>query len=68
MAYTEYHERILNVVDICLAVEKICSIDEPLIASRSESAIARDVAEALGQEPPGGRRDQAGAAGQEALF
>jgi hypothetical protein len=29
--YTEYHERILNVVD-SLAVEKVCSIDETLIA------------------------------------
>ena len=43
-------------------------IEAPLIASRSEGAIARDVAEALGQEPPGGRRDRDGAPGQEALF
>jgi hypothetical protein len=26
--YTEYHERILKAVDICLPVEKVCSIDE----------------------------------------
>jgi len=26
--YTEYHERILNAVDTCLPVEKVCSIDE----------------------------------------
>ncbi len=28
-------------------------IDDPVVASRSESAIARDVAEALGQRTPG---------------
>ena len=32
--YTEYHERILNVVDTSLAVEKVCSIGEALIAIR----------------------------------
>ncbi|MBV9005876.1 MAG: hypothetical protein JOZ98_02225 [Solirubrobacterales bacterium] len=42
-------------------------IDEPIIASRSEGAIARDVAAALGQ-PGGGRRDAHGVPGQEALF
>jgi len=41
-------------------------IDEPLIASRSEGAIARDLALALGQPPPGGRHE--GIADQEALF
>jgi hypothetical protein len=41
-------------------------IDEPLVASRSEGAIARDIAVALGQ---GSRsRQDAGLAGQEALF
>ncbi len=42
-------------------------IVEPLVASRAEGAIARDVAIALGQPPPGGR-EGAGLAGQEALF
>jgi hypothetical protein len=42
-------------------------IDEPIVASRSEGAIARDVAVALGQAPPGGR-SAGGLAGQEALF
>ena len=41
-------------------------IDAPLIASRSESAIARDLAIALGQPLPRGRNE--GMAGQEALF
>jgi hypothetical protein len=41
-------------------------IEEPIIASRAESAIARDIAIALGQTPPGGR--SSGIAGQEALF
>lgn len=42
-------------------------IDEPIVASRSEGAIARDVAVALNQ--PGGRRDAFSAVpGQEALF
>jgi hypothetical protein len=43
-------------------------IDAPLVASRSERALAEDVAVALGQEPPGGRRSDSGLAGQEALF
>jgi hypothetical protein len=43
-------------------------IEEPLVASRSEIAIMRDVAEALGQDPPGGRRERTGVPGQEALF
>jgi hypothetical protein len=34
-------------------------IDEPIV---------RDVAEALGQDPPGGRRERGGVPGQEALF
>ena len=42
-------------------------IEEPLIASRSEGAIARDLAVALGQSPPRGRRD-GGIDGQEPLF
>jgi hypothetical protein len=41
-------------------------IDEPIVASRSEGAIARDVAQALGQPSPTGRRE--GIPGQEALF
>jgi hypothetical protein len=44
----------------------IDGIEEPLIASRSESAIARDLAEALGQALPGARRDSI--PGQEQLF
>jgi hypothetical protein len=43
-------------------------IEDPIVASRSEAAIARDVAEALGQHPPGGRREHTGLPGQEALF
>ena len=42
-------------------------IEAPLVASRSENAIARDLATALGQPPPGGRHDWR-IAGQEALF
>ncbi len=42
-------------------------VESPLVASRSEAAIARDLAIALGYEAPGGRaasqRD-----GQESLF
>jgi hypothetical protein len=42
-------------------------IEAPLVASRAESAIAADLAEALGHDSPRGRR--AGALpGQEALF
>ena len=41
-------------------------IEEPLVASRSEGAIAHDLAIALGQEPPGGRRE--GIPGQGHLF
>jgi hypothetical protein len=43
-------------------------IDVPIIASRSEAAIARDVALALGQPVPGGRHESGLMAGQEALF
>lgn len=42
-------------------------IEAPLVASRSEGAIAADVAEALGQVPPGSRR-QSAIPGQSALF
>jgi hypothetical protein len=42
-------------------------IEEPLIASRSELAIARDLAVALGQSSSRGRRD-GGLEGQEPLF
>jgi hypothetical protein len=42
-------------------------IEQPLVASRSEAAIAADLADALGLARPGGRRDGA-SAGQEALF
>jgi hypothetical protein len=41
-------------------------IDEPIVASRSEGAIARDVAAALGQSR--GRQDGAAIPGQEPLF
>lgn len=41
-------------------------IDDPLVASRSEGAIARDVALALGQASPRGRHDSI--PDQEALF
>jgi hypothetical protein len=43
-------------------------IDDPLVASRSEMAIARDLAIALGQATPGSRDDAGRIAGQEALF
>ena len=42
-------------------------IDEPVVASRSEGAIARDIAEALGQRVPGARRE-GHIPGQEHLF
>lgn len=41
-------------------------IVEPLVVSRSEGAIARDVAHALGHSSPSGRHD--GMPDQEALF
>jgi hypothetical protein len=43
-------------------------IAEPLVASRSEVAIAHDLAVALGQESPRGRRENARLPGQDALF
>jgi hypothetical protein len=43
-------------------------LDEPLVASRSERAIADDVAAALGLQSPRARHDGARIAGQEALF
>jgi hypothetical protein len=43
-------------------------IEEPLIASRSEAAIAHDLADALGQSTPGGRREGAPVPGQDPLF
>jgi hypothetical protein len=43
-------------------------MEEPIVASRSESAIASDLADALGQGRPGGRRDGAAIAGQDPLF
>jgi hypothetical protein len=49
--YTEYHERILNVVDL-LAVEKVRSIDETLIAIRGIVNVGR----ALGGRPAGQSR------------
>jgi hypothetical protein len=41
-------------------------IEQPLVASRSEAAIAQDMAVALGQVPPGKRRE--GIPGQAPLF
>ena len=43
-------------------------IEQPLIASRSERALAEDLAAALGHEPPGGRHGDPRRTGQEALF
>jgi hypothetical protein len=43
-------------------------IDEPIVASRSETAIADDLAVALGQESPRGRRGGSGLPGQVPLF
>ncbi len=43
-------------------------IEEPIIASRSEAAIARDLAIALGQPVPGGRGDSDRVPGQGSLF
>ena len=40
-------------------------LEGPIVASRSEAAIAGDLADALGQTRPGGRRDGAALAGQE---
>jgi hypothetical protein len=43
-------------------------IEDPIVASRSEGAIARDVAAALGQPGQPGHEDRSGLPGQEALF
>jgi hypothetical protein len=43
-------------------------IDTPVIASRSERALADDLAAALGQEAPGGRHGDPGLSGQDVLF
>jgi hypothetical protein len=45
-------------------------LEEPLIGSRSEGAIARDLAEVSGQQTPRGRHGEAGAGvpGQDPLF
>jgi hypothetical protein len=44
-------------------------IEGPLVASRSEAAIAQDLAGALGHQDPRGRREGAAAIpGQEPLF
>jgi hypothetical protein len=42
-------------------------LEQPVVASRSEGAIARDIAEALGQPSPG-RREASGFPGQDPLF
>ena len=41
-------------------------LEQPIVASRSEGAIARDLADALGQSPRG--RDGSGLPGQDPLF
>jgi hypothetical protein len=43
-------------------------VDEPIVASRSETAIARDIADAFGQSTPRGRRDGTELQGQDPLF
>jgi hypothetical protein len=43
-------------------------IDDPIVASRSEAAIARDLTAALGQGTPRGRGESGILPGQEALF
>ncbi|MHB8691129.1 MAG: hypothetical protein ACYDHH_07760 [Solirubrobacteraceae bacterium] len=43
-------------------------IDDPLVASRSEAAIARDVAIALGQELESTHRREPALPGQDPLF
>jgi hypothetical protein len=43
-------------------------MDEPIVASRSEGAIAADLADALGQGRPGSHRDGSAPAGQDPLF
>jgi hypothetical protein len=41
---------------------------DPIVASRSEGAIAEDLATALGQDSPRGKRGPIGIPGQEHLF
>jgi hypothetical protein len=43
-------------------------VEDPIVASRSELAITRDLAEALGQGGPRGRHGLSDVPGQEALF
>jgi hypothetical protein len=43
-------------------------VEEPIVASRSEAAIAHDVADALGQSGPRGRHEGSAVPGQEHLF
>ena len=43
-------------------------LEQPIVASRSEGAIARDLADALDQSLPRGRHDGSGVPGQEPLF
>jgi hypothetical protein len=43
-------------------------LEEPIVASRSETAIVRDVAAALGTRAPRGRHENSGTEGQEPLF
>jgi hypothetical protein len=43
-------------------------IEQPLVASRSEAAIARDVAESLGQRSSRARADILDVPGQDPLF
>ncbi len=43
-------------------------VEDAIVASRSESAIARDLADALGQGAARGRYGVAEGSGQEALF
>ena len=43
-------------------------VEDPIVASRSETAIARDLADALGQSSPRGRRDGGDPPGQDPLF
>jgi hypothetical protein len=43
-------------------------IERPLVASRSERALAEDLATALGHDPPSGRHGDQRRSDQEALF
>ncbi len=43
-------------------------IEDPIVASRSEGAIADDLATALDQDSPRGKRGSIGIPGQEHLF